>query len=183
MKEAQRKMKKKILLSAIISIVMVFTSAVPSLAATKLERPEISDISHGSKFISLEWDYVSHADAYKVYRSTSKSSGFKAIDTTYDEEYTDSSVSKGKKYYYKVKAISYSDEYKDSSLSKWRSSKIPKAKAKKKTTSSSDGSGTVYITNTGAKYHNPGCRTLHSRIAISLSAAKAQGYTACGICH
>ena len=181
MKEAQRKMKKKILLSAIISIILVFTSAVPSFAATKLERPEISDISHGSKYISLEWDYVSHADAYKVYRSTSKSSGFKVIDTTYDEEYTDSSVSKGKKYYYKIKAISYSDEYKDSSLSKWRSSKIPKAKAKKKTYTSGS---TVYITDTGEKYHNAGCRSLRkSCIPISLSSAKSRGYTACSLCH
>lgn len=42
----------------------------------------------------------------------------------------------------------------------------------------------VYITNTGTKYHRAGCRHLdESQIAIELSAAEAQGYTACGTCH
>lgn len=43
---------------------------------------------------------------------------------------------------------------------------------------------TVYITDTGAKYHNGSCRTLKkSKIAMSLKDAKAKGYTSCGICH
>lgn len=43
---------------------------------------------------------------------------------------------------------------------------------------------TVYITNTGGKYHNAGCRYLKSSsIPISLSAAVAQGYTPCKVCH
>ena len=42
---------------------------------------------------------------------------------------------------------------------------------------------TVYITNTGAKYHNDGCRYLkQSRIPISLSDAKSQGYGPCSVC-
>ena len=43
---------------------------------------------------------------------------------------------------------------------------------------------TVYITNTGKKYHNAGCRYLKSSsIPISLSQAQAQGYTPCKVCH
>lgn len=43
---------------------------------------------------------------------------------------------------------------------------------------------TVYITRTGHKYHRAGCRYLRqSKIAISLSSAKANGYTPCSICH
>lgn len=43
---------------------------------------------------------------------------------------------------------------------------------------------TVYITNTGGKYHRDGCRYLdESKHAISLSSAKAQGYVACKVCH
>lgn len=43
---------------------------------------------------------------------------------------------------------------------------------------------TVYITNTGEKYHNAGCRYLRqSKIPISLSDAVAQGYTPCKVCH
>lgn len=44
-------------------------------------------------------------------------------------------------------------------------------------------SRTVYITKTGDKYHAGGCRYLKkSKIAIDLSDAKAQGYTACAVC-
>lgn len=42
---------------------------------------------------------------------------------------------------------------------------------------------TVYITNTGEKYHRDGCRHLKkSKIPISLSDAQARGYTACKNC-
>lgn len=46
-------------------------------------------------------------------------------------------------------------------------------------------SGTyVYITKTGEKYHTSTCRYLwNSKIKISLSSAKARGYTACSVCH
>lgn len=44
-------------------------------------------------------------------------------------------------------------------------------------------SQTVYVTNTGAKYHKEGCRYLSkSKIAINLSDAIAQGYGACKVC-
>ncbi len=44
-------------------------------------------------------------------------------------------------------------------------------------------SQTVYITNTGSKYHRAGCQYLRqSQIAISLEKAKSQGYTACSRC-
>lgn len=43
---------------------------------------------------------------------------------------------------------------------------------------------TVYITKTGAKYHLSGCSSLSkSKIPISLSEAKAQGYEPCKKCH
>lgn len=42
----------------------------------------------------------------------------------------------------------------------------------------------VYITDTGSKYHRGSCRHLkNSKHEISLDAAKAQGYTACGTCY
>lgn len=43
---------------------------------------------------------------------------------------------------------------------------------------------TVYITNTGSKYHVNGCQYLSkSQIAISLSDAKSQGYEPCKRCN
>lgn len=45
-------------------------------------------------------------------------------------------------------------------------------------------SATVYITKTGEKYHEDGCRYLRkSQIAISLSEAQSRGFTACSVCH
>jgi hypothetical protein len=42
---------------------------------------------------------------------------------------------------------------------------------------------TVYVTNTGSKYHRKGCRHLsNSNIAISRSKAIQQGYTPCKAC-
>lgn len=44
-------------------------------------------------------------------------------------------------------------------------------------------SQTVYITKSGEKYHNQGCRYLNkSAYSINLSDAIAKGYTACKIC-
>jgi len=42
---------------------------------------------------------------------------------------------------------------------------------------------TVYVTKTGKKYHRDGCRYLSkSKIAVSLSEAKARGYGPCSVC-
>jgi hypothetical protein len=42
---------------------------------------------------------------------------------------------------------------------------------------------TVYITRTGKKYHQDGCRYLRkSRIAITIKDALQQGYSACSVC-
>lgn len=71
------------------------------------------------------------------------------------------------------------------------SSAVSKAPAKSSsavvapTTGTNDNqSVTVYITDTGTKYHRDGCQYLKkSQIAISLKEAKAEGYTPCSRCH
>lgn len=61
------------------------------------------------------------------------------------------------------------------------------AKVKSQTVRSASGSTggtTVYITDTGSKYHRAGCRYLsQSSHSISLSSAKQLGYTACSVCY
>lgn len=43
---------------------------------------------------------------------------------------------------------------------------------------------TVYITNTGAKYHRGGCRYLRqSKISIPKKEAIASGYDPCSVCR
>jgi nitrate/TMAO reductase-like tetraheme cytochrome c subunit len=45
-------------------------------------------------------------------------------------------------------------------------------------------SQTVYITDTGNKYHRSNCRTLKkSKTKTSLKRAKADGYEPCKVCH
>lgn len=42
---------------------------------------------------------------------------------------------------------------------------------------------TVYITNTGERYHRGSCQYLsHSKITVSLKEAKQRGYTPCRVC-
>jgi len=51
------------------------------------------------------------------------------------------------------------------------------------TPTSDSGGGTVYITDTGTKYHRDGCRYLNeSKHAVSCSWATSHGYTACSVC-
>lgn len=53
-----------------------------------------------------------------------------------------------------------------------------------KTTKKKTKSVTVYVTNTGSKYHKSWCSYLNqSKIPITLKKAKAQGYTPCSRCY
>lgn len=53
----------------------------------------------------LRWNAVTGADAYRVYRATSKTGTYKRIKSTTSTGYTDTSAAVGKKYYYKVVAL------------------------------------------------------------------------------
>lgn len=58
-----------------------------------------------------------------------------------------------------------------------------KPKVTKKPQNNADSSATVYITDTGKKYHRAGCRSLvKSKHAISRANAKARGYSPCRVC-
>lgn len=53
----------------------------------------------------------------------------------------------------------------------------------KSSSSSTTNSYTVYVTNTGSKYHRSGCSYLRSQIAMDKNNAISQGYTACSRCN
>ncbi len=94
--------------------------------------------------------------------TSKKISGLKA-STRYYVQLRAYKVVDGKKYY-----------------SDWSAKKSVKTKAKAKKSSG----GTVYITDTGEKYHRGTCRYLrYSKYAISKSEAQRQGYTACKVCR
>ena len=169
-------MKKKIA-SLLLMISLVACSVMPAFAGTRLARPEIEEIDPGQNSIKVDWTYVKHSDEYNVYRSTSSDGTYRYIATTDESWYRDYDIKKGTRYYYKVRAVSYGD-YENSKMSTWRSGKV-----KKPASSSYNVSQTVYITNTGSKYHRAGCGYLwNSSHAVSLSNAKSWGYTACSRC-
>ena len=77
-----------------------------------------------------------------------------------------------------LKAGASSGSSSGSSSSGGSSASVPAAYS-----SSDDQSETVYVTDTGSKYHSAGCRYLKkSQSPMSLSEAKRQGYTACSVC-
>lgn len=65
-----------------------------------------------------------------------------------------------------------------------RQQEAARQEAQRQQNSSSELTGqTVYITDTGSKYHRYGCRYLRQSChSISLSSAKSRGYTACKVC-
>ncbi|MDO4484963.1 MAG: fibronectin type III domain-containing protein [Bacillota bacterium] len=80
------------------------TATAAKSAAPALSKTSITKLQAGSKKITVKWKKVSGAKGYKIYRATSKSGKYKCIKTTKSTSYTNKSLKKGKKYYYKVRA-------------------------------------------------------------------------------
>ena len=83
----------------------------------KCSAPKIKSAENTQSGIKITWGKVSGADKYKVYRSTSKSDGYKCIATVSGVSYTDKSAKSGKKYYFKVKAVNEAGDSASSSAS------------------------------------------------------------------
>ena len=101
---------------------LISTEISENAETRELNRPIVAIRKNTSKLkVYLNWYEVDNADKYKVYRSTSKNGKYKLVKTTSSLKYTDSDVSKGKTYYYKVKAV---DEERSSAYSVLCSTKI-----------------------------------------------------------
>ena len=70
-----------------------------------LAKPTSLKLTAGKKRVTITYKKSTGATKYEIYRSTKKSSGYKKIATTSKTKYIDKKVSKGKRYYYKVRAI------------------------------------------------------------------------------
>ena len=78
-------------------------TVTPVLAAPQIT---LKNVSYNS--VTITWNQISGAHGYKVYRSTKKDSGYKAVKTINDKTtltFIDKKLSAGKKYYYKVCAF------------------------------------------------------------------------------
>ena len=94
----------------------------------EVSAPVLKASKSGTTSIKLSWSKVTGADGYRIYRSTSKTGTYKAINTiTHGSTtvYTNKTLSKGKRYYYKVKAYVSNDGKKTySSYSGYKSVKL-----------------------------------------------------------
>ena len=74
------------------------------IVATKPLTPKVT-AKAGTKKAILKWrNTSSKTTGYEVYRATSKYGSYKKIKTTSSKNYTNTGLTKGKYYYYKVRA-------------------------------------------------------------------------------
>lgn len=72
--------------------------------------------------VTVKWSSVEGAESYKVYRSTSKEGKYQLQKTVKKTQYSDSDVTVGKTYYYRVSAVDAGGI--ESNLSSWKSVKV-----------------------------------------------------------
>jgi len=70
-----------------------------------LNTPAVKVSNKGIKSLKISWGKVTGASKYRIYRSAEKNSGFKKVKTTTARSWTNSSLTTGKRYYYKVRAV------------------------------------------------------------------------------
>jgi len=70
-----------------------------------LARPKVKATTSSKGYPKLTWAKISGAEAYKVYRATSKTGTYKLMKTVKSLSYVNTSAMAGKTYYYMVKAV------------------------------------------------------------------------------
>lgn len=128
-------MKK--LITIFITTAMILTMAMPvfaddgavSTAAAKPTKVQnLKVLKNGYKSLKLTWQTVDGADKYQVYRSkTGKSGSFALKKTTTATTYSNTGITCGKTYYYKVRAVNGKGK---GAFSTVRSSKVQPAAVK-----------------------------------------------------
>lgn len=104
-------MKKHRILSIILTMVICVTSAFTFgtiSAQAAVTAPKLTATNTTCTSVKLSWNKITSAKSYVIYRSTKKTSGYKAIKTITKNStisYTNSSLTCGKTYYYKVTAV------------------------------------------------------------------------------
>ncbi len=71
----------------------------------RLEEPEIKSVTKiSTDKVKISWKKADNAQGYRLYRATSQKGPYKPVGNTSGSSYTDTGLSKGKTYYYKVRA-------------------------------------------------------------------------------
>lgn len=71
----------------------------------RLGKPASVGLKTGRGKVTVSWAKDPDAQKYQVYRSTKKSSGYSRFATTAKKSFVDKKVKKGKRYFYKVRAV------------------------------------------------------------------------------
>jgi hypothetical protein len=82
------------------------TAVTGSSSGGGLSAPTGLNASASGNDVTLTWNSASGASFYRIYRSTSASGSYGYIGFAYTVSYTDSGLSTGTTYYYKVTAVS-----------------------------------------------------------------------------
>lgn len=83
----------------------MYTSYSGILAAKpKVGKPSGLTASLAPSSVTLKWNKVAGATGYQVYRAASRTGKYTRLGTTKKRQYTNTSLTKGQKYYYKVRA-------------------------------------------------------------------------------
>lgn len=90
-----------------------FTQPVSGRAQVPPGAPGVPPNLHASQgtyvdHVRLEWDPVSDAETFEIYRSDAQGGSFQLYETTVDNSYDDYNVSPGEAYWYKVRACNAS---------------------------------------------------------------------------
>lgn len=83
-------------------------AAYASVTKASVAAPKMSSVKASKGKVVISWKKSANAAGYEVFRSTKKSSGYTKIASTKSSvvKYADKKAAKGKKYYYKVRAVS-----------------------------------------------------------------------------
>lgn len=107
------------------TVIPAFTMADTASAATALAKPTLTNHAASSTSIKNTWTKVKNAKGYEVYRATSSKGKYKKVKTVKSGKtvaWTNKSLKKNKKYYYKVRAYKYvsgKKKYSKFSAAKW----------------------------------------------------------------
>lgn len=80
-------------------------TAEVNLTLKLLNAPTGLKAKAGRRRVTISYRKAAGATKYEIYRSSKQAGGYKKIATTKKTSYTDKSLKKGKKYYYKVRSI------------------------------------------------------------------------------
>ena len=75
--------------------------------APTLSSPAAYVASNSNSSVKLKWNAVNGASSYQIYQSSSKTGTYTLVSTTSNTSYTKSGLTKGKYYYYKIRAYRY----------------------------------------------------------------------------